>query len=55
MRSSVLALAVLTCLFALVSAPGLVIGSVFLAAAVWVGGKLITHRSGPLRRRRTWR
>ncbi|MGY1948916.1 hypothetical protein [Nocardia asiatica] len=50
MRSSLLALAALTGLFVLVSAPGLVIGSVFFAAAVWVGWKLVTHRSGPLRR-----
>lgn len=50
MRSSFVLISALTGVFALIIAPGFVIGTAFLAAAVWVGWRMLTHRSGPLRR-----
>lgn len=50
MRSSLLLVAGLAAVIALVSAPELVIGSAFTAAFVLVLWKMLTHRSGPLRR-----
>ncbi|WP_369027779.1 hypothetical protein [Nocardia farcinica] len=51
MRSTVVVVAVLAALFALVTAPTLVLGNLFLAAFVWVGWRMLTGPAGPLRRR----
>lgn len=50
MRSSLLLVAGLAALLALVSAPELVIGSLFTGAFAVVLWKMLMHRSGPLRR-----
>lgn len=50
MRSNLFLIGALTGVFALLIAPGFVIGTAFLAAAVWVGWRMLTHRGGPLRR-----
>ncbi|MFR9774179.1 hypothetical protein [Nocardia sp. SC052] len=55
MRSTVMVAAVLAVLFALITAPGQVIGSLCFAAFAVVLWRMLTHRSGPLRRRGTWR
>jgi hypothetical protein len=55
MRPSLLLLAGLAAVFTLISAPGLVIGSLCFATFVVVLWRMLTHRSGPLRRRGAWR
>ncbi len=55
MRSSLLLLAGLAAVFALISAPGQVIGSLCAAAFAVALWRMLTHRSGPLRRRGVWR
>ncbi|MFD3637550.1 hypothetical protein [Streptomyces sp. NPDC058664] len=50
MRSTLILVAGLAALAALVSAPELVIDSLFTAAFVVVLWKMLTHRRGPLRR-----
>lgn len=55
MRPRVLLFVGLVGLIALVSAPVQVASGVAFAVALWVGWKLLTHRSGPLRSRGAWR
>lgn len=52
MKSTLVLIAALTCIFVLASAPGLVFGWLLFAAFCVVMWRMLTHRSGPLRRRR---